>query len=388
MPGKPTLRGISRNVLHHARRTLLPSGLESGVVVDTDGARIRSVRRARPGDPPAEPGLLIPGLVNAHLHLELSWAAGRVPGGEGLPAWIRDLMRIPRPPAGPELAAAAGSLVASGTALVCDIANGDTAAILDEHGLVGIVQHEVLGFGAAQLPDRVAAVAGPDRTVGRVVVRPSPHAIYSTPPALIRAACRPSSVPASIHVGEDPAERSFSELGAGSFAELLDALGVDWRWWTPPGLRPVAYLDSLSVLGPGLLLVHGVDLDDDDRARIAARGSPLCLCPRSNLHIGGRLPDVPALLAAGVHPCLGTDSLGSSPDLDVLAELGVLARAFPEVPIALLLHLATTGGADALGFPELGRIAVGASPGLVLLDTDDPRDLADGPVPRTWKVRP
>ena len=375
-------------MLHHARRTLLPSGIESGVVVDVDGPRIREVRRAGPGDPPAEPGLLIPGLANAHLHLELSWAAGRVGGGEGLPAWVRGLMGLPRPAPGPELDAAAASLVAAGTALVCDIANGDTAAVLEAHGLVGIVENEVLGFGAARLPALVARVSEPDRTVGRIVVRPTPHAIYSTPPSLIRAACRPSAVPASIHLGEDPAERAFSESGTGPFAALLDELGVDWRWWTPPGLRPVAYLDDLSVLGPDLLLVHGVDLDDDDRARMAALGSPLCLCPRSNLHIGGRLPDVPALLAAGVRLCLGTDSLGSAPDLDVLAELAVLARAFPAVPMDRWLQLATTGGADALRFPELGRIAVGAAPGLVLLEVDDPRALADGPVPRTWKVRP
>jgi cytosine/adenosine deaminase-related metal-dependent hydrolase len=200
-------------------------------------------------------------------------------------------------------------------------------------------------------------------------------------------ACRPSAVPASIHLGEDPSEVVFSRDGAGPFAGLLDELGIDWRWWTPSGLRPVAYLDALSVLGPGLLLVHGVDLDADDRARMVARGSPLCLCPRSNLHIGGRLPDVPALLAAGVHLCVGTDSLASSPDLDVLAEIAVLARAFRTVPIERWLRMATSGGADALGFPSAGRIAVGASPGLVLLHVDDPRDLASGPAPRTWKVR-
>jgi cytosine/adenosine deaminase-related metal-dependent hydrolase len=364
-----------------ARYALLPQGIVQDVFVRVVGREITEVRPATAKDPPPETGLLLPGLVNAHLHLELGWAAGKVPGGDGLGAWIGKMMALPRPAHVPD----ASSLVEAGTALVCDISNGgDTAQILDAAGLAGIVQHELLGLRKEILSDRLDQAALPDRQVGRMIVRPSPHATYSTPPELIRAACRPGSVPASIHLSEDPAEALFTRHAAGPIAQTLDERGLDWRWWVPPGLSPAAYLDSLGVLGPQLLLVHGVHLDADDMRLVAARGSPLCVCPRSNLHIGGRLPDVPALLAAGIHCCLGTDSEASSPDLDVLGEIPALAAAWPDVPLERWLHMVTQQGADALGFPRYGRIAVGATPGLVRLRLDRPEELLTVPPPREW----
>jgi cytosine/adenosine deaminase-related metal-dependent hydrolase len=372
-------------VIVRASHALLPSGIERDVVVEVERGRIATVRPPIGSDPPAERGLLVPGLVDAHLHLERPRVPGLVPGGDGLPAWVARAMALP-PPEGPPDPAA---LVDAGAALVCDISNGgDTAEVLDRAGLVGVVQHERLGFGRDQWEARAEAARAPDRAVGRVLVRSSPHATYSTAPGLIRAACRPGLVPASIHLAEDPAEAELTRAGTGPFADLLDRLGLDWRWWKPPGVSPTRYLDQLGVLGPGLLVVHGVHLDDRDRATLAGRGSPLVLCPRSNLHIGGRLPDVPALLASGVALALGTDSLGSSPDLDVLGEIPVLHRAFPAVPLETWLRLATAGGADALGFAGYGRVRVGAGGGLVLLHVDDPRAALEAAPPRSWRWRP
>ncbi len=366
------------------RWTLLPSGIEPDVVVEVEGRTITAVRRPERGDPPAEDGLLVPGLVNAHLHLELSWAAGLVPGGGGFPAWAGRLMALPRP----EPAHDPSPLVDAGTAVVSDVSNrGDTAVALAEAGLAGVVHHELLGFGLAALPDRLAAASAPDRRVGPLVVRPSPHATYSTPPALLVAASRPSAAPATVHLAEDPAELAFTRSGEGPFAELLDRLGVDWRWWPAPGCSPVAWLDRLGLLGPDLLLVHAVHVDDDDRARMAARRAPVCLCPRSNLHVGGALPRVPELLEAGIRLALGTDSLASSPSLDVLGEIPPLAAAFPQVPVERWLRMATEDGADALRASGFGRIEVGAAPGLVLLGVADPRELLEAPPPREWRVR-
>lgn len=369
-----------------AQWTLLPEGLQRDVVVELAGSRIATIRDPRPSDPPAERGLLVPGLVNAHTHLELAFAQGKVPGGDGLPAWVGRVVQLERP-ARP--VHDAFPLVGAGTAVVCDVSNGgDTALALNDAGLIGIVAHERLGFGQATLPERLRLAAVPDRRVGRAVVRPAPHAVYSTPPELIAASARPSLVPSTIHLGEDPAERRFTLHGDGPFAELLDQLGVDWRWWPPPGCSPTMYLDQLGVLDHRLLLVHGVDLDDDDRALLALTHAPLCLCPRSNLQVGGRLPDVPALLSAGVRLALGTDSLASSPDYDVLAEIPPLARAFPRVPLERWLRMATSDGADALLHTEHGRIAIGTAPGLLLLQVDDPRALLEAAPPRSWRVRP
>jgi cytosine/adenosine deaminase-related metal-dependent hydrolase len=96
----------------------------------------------------------------------------------------------------------------------------------------------------------------------------------------------------------------------------------------------VRWLDSLGVLSPRALLVHCTLTGPEDLALVAERGASICVCPRSNLHITGRLPDVPAMFGAGVRVLVGTDSLASSPDLDVRNEVAVLRAAFPAVPPA------------------------------------------------------
>ena len=361
-----------------------PEGLEHDRVIELDGARIVDIRRVRTGDPAALPGLVIPGLVNAHTHLEHS---GRptVPGGEGLPAWVRRVLG--RGPGGdPDEGAA--ELVAWGTAAVSDISNaGHTAPIVARHHLQGVVQHELLTLDAQRLPEQLARVRAPER-VDEVWVRSAPHAPYSTDPELIRACLAdPGPPPGSIHLAEDEAELEVLADGTGPFADLLDELGIDWSGWEPPGVGPVAYLDGLGALGPGTLVVHGVWAED--LPRLAETETPVCLCPRSNLHIGGELPDVPAMLDAGIRICLGTDSRASAPDLDVLAEIPVLVDAFPEISAATWLHAATAGGADALGLPHLGRIEVGAAPGLqVLEEVFSPSGLRQQAPRRRWLVRP
>lgn len=363
------------------------------VVVEADGPRIIAVRPPRDGDPPPLDGLLVPGLVNAHLHLELS-GVGTVEGGDGLYRWVNRLFyaRAGAPDRGPDAAAA---LYAGGTAAVSDVANGPgTGAVLAAAGLQGLVQREVLGFDADTLADRIAALddltvdhVGPN---GVVRERPAPHAPYSTAPALLVAAVRARpGLPSTIHLAEDTDELEFLGTGEGQWARMLDKLGRNWRWWEAPRLDPVAYLEALGVLGPGLLVVHAVQLGPGDPARLAAARAPVVLCLRSNLHITRQKPDAPALVRAGVRLALGTDSLGSCPDLDVLGEVAALGRMFPEVDPAVWLRAATAGGADALGLVHLGRVAVGASPGLVQLDVGGPGDLAGRDViDRRWVLPP
>jgi len=320
-----------------------------------------------------EPGVLLPGLVNAHTHLEQSWRPGLVPGGEGFVGWVRGLMGAVPPEEGLEnaLRRHAKAMKAQGTAAVSDVASTyDTLPIWAEVGMQGVIQREFLGFPP---PQRDAALEAIDAFTGAgnesLWERPTAHAPYSTPPQVIQAAMsRSARGPASIHLAEDLGELEFLASGEGEFAQFMDQLGIDWRWWTPPGLSPALYLQSLGCLGPKTLAVHGVHLSHDDRRVLANTNTPLCLCPRSNLHIGGVLPDVMGLIEAGVTLCLGTDSVASSPDTDVLGEIPVLAQAYPEVPVAFWLDLATRGGADALGLSQLGRIAVGTRPGLLLLE--------------------
>jgi cytosine/adenosine deaminase-related metal-dependent hydrolase len=366
--------------------------VEQGVAIElAEDGTIVEVRPGRPDDGPLIDGVVVPGLVNAHVHLELSHLRRRVPGGRGFLPWLASLRSAEGGDPEAAGAAAARALAGSGTAWVHDVSNaGSTAPWLHEAGLRGVVHHELLGMDRHDLPARVALARSYDGTGDAdVVVRPSPHALFSTAPELVVACVRggPAGVPATIHVGEAEDEARFLADGTGPLADLLDALGRDWRGWTPPGTGPLEVLDALGVLGPGLLLVHGVRLGSAAIRLASTRGAPVCFCPRSNLHIGGRLPDVPAWMAAGVRCALGTDSVASNDDLDVLEEIPILARAFPAIPAARWLALVTHEGAGAVRAPGIGRIEVGARPGLVLLDVGRPEDVVRGRVDRTWLVR-
>jgi cytosine/adenosine deaminase-related metal-dependent hydrolase len=370
--------------------------LDDATVV-LNGHHIVEVRPARSGDGAALDGLLMPGLINAHGHLELAGLADRVQPAPDFLGWARGLMtaRESDDTNGLEAAtqAAVRALVDAGTAAVVDVSNGgQTAETIAGAGLVGIVEHEVLGFHEPDLAGRLHAVQHAWRHVdgpaGRVHVRPSPHAPYSTPPALIVAAAQPGPVPASIHLAEDLAELEFLQSGTGPFADFLDHIRRDWRWWRAPGLSPVRYLDSLGVLGPDLLLVHGRHIAGEDLPLVVERGASVCVCPRSNLHIGQQLPDVPGLVSAGVRLLLGTDSLASCPDVDVLEEVAVLVHAFPELDPRLWLRAVTADAADALGLHPLGRLVPGTAPGVLFLDSVGSPSGLGVAASRTWVVRP
>lgn len=379
---------------------LLPDGVREVTAV-VEGRRITSIRAPRRGDPAAPDGLLIPGFVNAHLHLELSWMGGQplpIADGSGFIPWMKATTALRAQGGDPGWAkakAALAEMVKIGTTAAYDVSNaGGMGPLLADGGIQGVAALEVIGFRQDQATDRmsISQKGGGwwDGDNGPVIGRPSPHAVFSTSPDVIKATASHGAAPSTIHVAEDPHEAQFLRDGTGPFADLLDELGVDWRWWTPPGTTVIPYLDSLGVLRPRLTLVHGVHLTDEDIALLAAKGSSLVLCPRSNLKIGGKLPDVPALLKAGVRLAIGTDSLASAPDLDVLAEIRVLAEAFPEVDPLVWMRLATAGGADAVGLNHVGRIANQTAPGLVLVHgVKDVSELFGAEMPkRTWLVPP
>jgi cytosine/adenosine deaminase-related metal-dependent hydrolase len=167
-------------------------------------------------------------------------------------------------------------------------------------------------------------------------------------------------------------------------------MGRDWRSFVPPQCSPTEYLERLGVLGSNLALVHMTFATPDDLDRVAAAGSPIVLCPRSNLHITGKLPDVPAMIERGITLAVGTDSVASCPDLDVLRDVAVLAKAFPAVDGRVWLRAVTAGGAKVLGREDLGALRVGARPGLlqIRVATDDPvAALCSAPKDRSWIER-
>jgi len=343
-------------------------------------------------------GALLPGLVNAHAHLELSALAGEVAGGEGLIPWVGKLMPKAATLDGSTRLAAAreavASLVATGTAALGDVSN-DLACVaaLQGSGLSGIIFHELLGSREQRTGD---ALADAKRELDACLRReqwptgfsyvPAPHAPYSVSPPLLRrifAHARRIERATSVHVAEDEDELALLRDNTGRWPGLLARLGVPERERTS-GLSPVAHLAEAGAFDGGSppLLVHMVHASDEDRRIAREAHATAVLCPRSNLHLGGRLPDVPALVRDGVALALGTDSLASTPDLSLWGEIAVLSQAFPELSPRVWLEAATQNGAAALGLLLHGALAPGKRPGVL----DVLRDLPDAASVDDWLV--
>jgi aminodeoxyfutalosine deaminase len=323
---------------------------------------------------------ILPALVNAHTHLELSYLRGRVPPAARFVDWIRQLMQARRAhadPADPVIVRAMQDAIrearAAGTGLVGDVSNTLVSVpALREAGLPAQVFHELLGFNVPDADQRVSAAAEAAAAVsgGDVRVSLAAHAPYSVSPALfagLRVALDRAAAPvSSIHLGESADEVELLDRGSGPLRELLEELGAWTDAWRCPGVSPVAYLSDLGFLDRSVLVVHGVQLDGEDLARLAALGVTLVSCPRSNRHVGVGSPPLEAFYAMDVEVALGTDSLASVPDLNLFRDLAAARRLAPRVPARRLLESATLIGARALRFDtELGSLEPGKRAALI-----------------------
>jgi aminodeoxyfutalosine deaminase len=386
---------------------------DGAVVVDARGTVIDvgpagEVLARHPGIVPERVrGVLLPGLVNAHTHIELSALRGQVPGGAGFVPWVEQMIGV-RAEARPEDDAAAideavADLEAFGTVAVGEVSNSLSAVRpLARRGFVGRIFHEVFGIERAPLEQRVADL--PKIIAERVgewpstelAYTPTPHTLYTTHAAVVRRLARDArerGARISLHLAEHAAERRFLEHGDGpipAWYEMRLKLRRDLLEW--PGKSPIALADDLGALGPHTICVHLTDARPEELEQVARRGAPVVFCPRSNLFIETRLPPLLAARAAGIFPGLGTDSLASNASLDVLAEARALADRFPTVPARDLLRMATWEGARALGRDDVGRVARGARPGLFAVDGEPGEDpcafvLKNVRAPRRWVVR-
>jgi aminodeoxyfutalosine deaminase len=316
---------------------------------------------------------LLPGLINAHTHLELSWLRGRVPPAARFPEWVRSMFATRgRPDAAmsPEqiaqIADAIGEVRRTGTVAVGDISNSlASVGPMREAGLDGVVFHELLGFqerdGALVTSSRDSRAAA-ERSGVRVSL--APHAPYSTSLELfgaIRAAVNEGACPImSVHLGESPEEVELLQSGSGAWRGILEFLGLWRNDWAIPGCDPVAYLDRRQLLDRNTLIVHGVQLDDAALGRLAEIGATLVTCPRSNKWVGVGYPPIDRFYKSGVKVAVGTDSLASVEDLNLFSELKTIRDLAPGVPARAILESATAVGAQGLGLGgELGSLTPG-----------------------------
>lgn len=321
--------------------------------------RSRSVRRSA----------IVPGLVNAHVHLQLP--ALRRRRRRFLP-WVGEVMRLQRRASDEDVRArvlqSLRSLLAGGTTAVGEIdGNGVSADVLAGCEVAGRCYQELTGFlldarGARQLLERRARPG-----TRRCPAGWSPHAPYSVSPALFRAAAR-GDRPLMVHVAEIAEEIELLQTGRGPLRDLLRSLR---RWpprFVPPRMSPVRWLDHLGVLGPRCTLVHAQHLLADDLQTIAASGSPIVVCPGTIDYFGRPPPAVPAWLAAGVCVALGTDSRASNDGLDMRREMSRARQLWPALTPASVFAMATTSGGRALCRPALGRLRRGGRADFAVVD--------------------
>ena len=362
---------------------LVQDGRIVGVFAEPSPIRIQQ----RAGAGQEEPSLevidlgdvaVLPGLVNAHTHLELSWMRDKIPPSDSMPAWAGNLIALRRSADGDlraPIAEAIEEARRAGTAIVGDVTNTLVAdQLLGESQLAGAIFYEVLGFNAAA-PDQLVTAAQselerltPRRPWRRAVV---PHAPYSVSAELFRAiGSAAGDRPVSVHLGESPEEMEFLRSGTGAWRDLLGRLGAWNERWQPPGCGPVEYLDRLGLLNERLIAVHGTQLPNGEVARLAGAGATLVTCPRSNRWTGAGTPPIDRFYASGVQVAIGTDSLASVEDLNLFGELAYLRRIAPHIPAARFLASATIAGATALGFgKEFGSIETGKRANLIAVRT-------------------
>ena len=368
-------------------RWVLPIGRAPipGGWVETEHGRIVRLGGETPPSAATDLGdvVVLPGLVNAHTHLELSWMAGRVPPAPSMNEWIQTLLRTRRggAPGGAsaERAAAldaATTMRETGTVLVGDVSNTlSTPGVIAEAGLDGVVFHELLGFNTID----PAPVVREAWARARQVSVPAPrdirvsvvaHAPYSVSPALFaEIAARAGRAPLSVHLAESGEEMEFLRTGGGPIRQTLEEIGVWNPLWRAPGGDPVRYLASVGYLQPGVLIVHGVHLSDDCLDRVRDASAVIVTCPRSNLWVGAGPPRLSHFYTAGVPVAVGTDSLASTSSLNLFDELREMRRLAPEVSAAQMLESATRRGAEALGFGgEYGSIRPGKRAALISVD--------------------
>lgn len=317
------------------------------------------------------PAVIMPGLINAHTHLELTALHNQLTRFHSFTDWITQLIGRRRLWNDEDFmlsdSAGAQAALASGTTLVGDITSSGVGwKAAAGVRLRRVVFEEVLALSPDQAGREMRRLQPlwKHTDPGSLLVHGiSPHAPYSVSAELyMRAAdvSRKRRMLLATHLAETEAEVRLLENGAGEFMDFLVERGVLPQGWKPPQLAPVRFLDRLGVLGPLSILIHCNYLDADSIRRIRKARSSVVYCPRSHAFFGhGRHP-VRELLDAGIRVALGTDSLASNSSLSMLDEMRFVFKTRKDLAPEEIMQISTWNGAAALNAGSvLGRLRRG-----------------------------
>lgn len=333
------------------------------------------------------PGAVIPGFVNAHCHSELSHLHRKFRKGTGMAGFIDQINEL-RDWAGRETKQALvrkwmDKMWEDGVTAMADISNDDSSFIVKaSHPMYTRTFLEVFGSEPEMCEgvmkdvsalQSVAADAGIDAA-------PTPHSCYTMSPQLLTASAAAGLAEGflSYHSQESQEEEELLRTGTGAMYENRKRSGMS----TPPvtGESSLRYfIDRLAAARPApydehILLVHNVCLsqDDIDVALRVFNNVFWAVCPLSNIFIHNALPPIPLMRRNGLQIAVGTDSLSSNDDLDMIKEILCLHTNYPEVPMNEIFRWACLNGARFLGKEEIyGSLTVGKRPGIVLVSDMD-----------------
>lgn len=371
--------------------------IDHGVIITDDAGTVLSIEHRSQHDPASleyHPGVLVPGFINTHCHLELSHMKGRVDTGTGLIPFITAVVtkrNVPPEEIAAAIWAAEAEMYAGGIVAVGDISNTtDTFLVKSKSRIQFYTFIELFDF----LQDAGAEKAWSDWSAVYEQLHPPegsrkgyvPHAPYSVSPALfakIGAANTEKDCTISIHNQETPPENQLFLNKSGGFIDFYAKFGVNLDQFEPTGQSSIHY--ALQHLNPFQrnLFVHNTLTTRQDIEAAQAWSSRVfwASCPNANLYIENRLPDYSVFIEKNAKVTLGTDSLTSNWQLSILEEMKTIARYQRYVPFETMLRWATLNGAQALGFDDtLGSFEIGKKPGVLLLQNLDATGILDANV--------
>jgi cytosine/adenosine deaminase-related metal-dependent hydrolase len=332
-------------------------------------------------------GILSPGFINAHCHLELSHLQGQIPERTGMVDFLLSVMgkrNFSKEDILVAIDEAETQMLNNGIVAVGDICN--TIDTIEQKNKARLYYHnfiEATGFVDANAGQRFQLATTIFEQFARCYTIPVesnsivPHAPYSVSSSLFKAiADFPGNQLLSIHNQEHEAENELYKNKTGDFLRLFETIGLNIDHFNASGKTSLQSFLPYFYSQQQLLLVHNVATKEDDLEAI--RSSPFaiqnlyfCLCPNANLYINETLPDVNMLIRHECNIVVGTDSLASNHSLDILSELRLLHEHFPSVDMPTLLQWATINGAKALKLDGiLGSFENGKQPGIIHISAD------------------
>ncbi len=362
--------------------------IKNGVITTDDAGKILDVDKREnhnPADLEIHKGVIVPGFINTHCHLELSHMLGKVQTGTTLIPFITQV--VTKRQATPKIlqkaiANAEAQMIKEGIVAVGDISNTtDTFAQKNKGNLYYHTFVEMFDFLQDANADtefqkykQVFDAAKPSSTHSVTMVPHAPYSVSETLFGKINKANGQHNMTVSIHNQETQPEQDLFLNGTGAFYNFYGAFGVSLEKFKVPHTTAIHY--ALANMNPSVrnLFVHNTLTSRADIAAAQKWSDKVfwATCPNANLYIENKLPNYQNFITENARLTIGTDSLTSNWQLSVLEEMKTIARFQSYVPFTTLLEWATLNGAKALGFEAiLGSIEIGKTPGLNLLNTDE-----------------